>query len=83
MGLVCELQFLREHWLTKSKPINTWFGPERKSQDFIDEQNNIAVEVKLVSSENIFRVSSIHQLDYEGICLLMDTNSKLQITAKA
>ena len=70
MGLVCELKFLQDKWLNSNRTIHTWFGPERKTQDFLDDQSTIAVEVKHISTENIFRISSIYQLEYQGALYL-------------
>lgn len=70
LGLYCELRFLVDQWLPLGYDIDTWFGPDRKSQDFLDVADNLAVEVKYVNSSNSVSISSIHQLSFGG-CLYL------------
>lgn len=70
MGLMCELFFLEDHWFTLGRGVSSWFGPDYKSQDFVDSDSSLAVEVKLQSQELVVSISSIYQLDYEGTLFL-------------
>mgnify|MGYP000703918061 CR=1 FL=1 len=70
LGLVCELQFLANTWFSLDRGIDTWFGPDRKSQDFVDLASNVAVEIKHMDSSNSVSVSSIYQLQFDGAFFL-------------
>lgn len=73
MGLICELFFLEDHWFAFGRGVSSWFGPDHKSQDFVDSDASLAVEVKLQSKELDVSISSIYQLDYEGALFLFAT----------
>jgi hypothetical protein len=66
LGLICELQFMINTWLPLNRDVDTWFGPDRKSQDFIDLGANVAVEIKHMDSSNSVSISSIYQLQFDG-----------------
>lgn len=70
MGLICELVFLRDSWMSFGRGVSTWFGPDHKSQDFIDVSYAVAVEVKLQTQALMISVSSIYQLEFDGSLFL-------------
>jgi hypothetical protein len=66
LGLVAELSFLRDHWLLRQKGngIHGWLGPLGRPQDFLNETELLAVEVKAYSpDERTIKISSIQQLE--------------------
>lgn len=66
MGLIAELQFLKEHWISKVSRTGVygWKGPLGKSQDFIDEKCELSVEIKTRAFDsNIINISSRQQLN--------------------
>lgn len=71
MGLICELEFLESKWMPLNLSVDTWFGPDRKSQDFIELVNNVAVEVKHMDSSKSIKISSLHQLEFDGRLFLV------------
>ena len=71
LGLICELHFFTNRWLPLDLGIDTWFGPDRKSQDFIDLTSNVAVEIKHMDSSHSVSVSSIYQLQFDGELFLV------------
>ena len=70
LGLICELRFLADTWLSLDRGVDTWFGPDRKSQDFVDLATNVAVEIKHMDSSKSVSVSSIYQLQFDGTLFL-------------
>lgn len=83
LGLICELEFLDTHWLTFHQGVETWFGPDRKSQDFVDLTTNVAVEIKHMDTSNSISVSSIHQLQFDGKLFLVAYRLKEDATGKS
>ena len=71
MGLICELNFLKDHWKPMGRGISTWYGPDDKSQDFIDDGAAVAVEIKHQSKEGAISISSLYQLDFDGALFLV------------
>lgn len=66
MGLIAELQFLKEYWITKVSQtgVSGWKGPLGKSQDFIDEKCKLSVEIKTRAFDSsIINISSRQQLN--------------------
>lgn len=66
LGLIAELAFLRDCWLNRSdgNGVLGWLGPLDRPQDFLCENEGLAVEVKAYSPEaRTIRISSIHQLE--------------------
>jgi len=71
MGLICELNFLKDHWKPMGRGISTWYGPDDKSQDFVDDGAAVAVEIKHQSKEGAISISSLYQLDFDGALFLV------------
>lgn len=66
LGLVSELSFLRDHWLLRQNGngIHGWLGPLGRSQDFLSENESLAIEVKAYSPDDrTIKISSIQQLE--------------------
>lgn len=70
LGLLCELRFLAHEWLPLGQGVDSWVGPDRKSQDFVHVANKVAVEVKHMNSSKSVSISSIHQLEFDGTLFL-------------
>lgn len=68
LGLIAELKFLTDYWFSVSSTgIEGWVGPLDAPQDFLDEHNDFAVEVKAYSPERQkIQISSLEQLDFGG-----------------
>lgn len=66
LGLISELSFLKGYWLSRpaGNGINGWLGPLGRPQDFLNENELLAVEVKAYSPEDrTVSISSIQQLE--------------------
>ena len=61
LGLMAELHFLENEWLSHGHPIATWTGPTGAAQDFVDGDTIVELKVKTLS--NTIAVSSLEQLD--------------------
>ena len=61
LGLMAELHFLENEWLSQGHPIATWTGPTGAAQDFLDGDTIVELKVKTLS--NTIAVSSLEQLD--------------------
>ena len=61
LGLMAELHFLENEWLSQGHPIATWTGPTGAAQDFVDGGSIVELKVKTLS--NTIAVSSLEQLD--------------------
>lgn len=73
IGLMSELQFLDEFWLEEvsGKTVKGWEGPKGTSQDFINPDQSLAVEVKAHTKKaKRVKISSEMQLDFEGVLYL-------------
>lgn len=72
VGLMVELRFLTDFWLSIStNGIEGWVGPLDFPQDFLDQDNDFAVELKAFSPDrkNV-QISSLEQLDFDGTLFL-------------
>jgi hypothetical protein len=49
--------------------VGIWLGPENSPQDFLCETN--AIEVKTLYKKNVIKISSLEQLDLEGLDTLL------------
>lgn len=72
VGLMAELKFLTDFWFSISgKGIEGWVGPLDLPQDFLDEENSFAVEIKAFSPDRqSVQISSLEQLDFDGVLFL-------------
>ena len=71
LGLICELHFLTNRWLPLDLGVDTWFVPDRTSQDFVDSASNVAIEIKHMDASHSVSVSSIYQLQFDGELFLV------------
>ena len=69
LGLLAELTFLKDWWLKEgvNRSLSDWKGPLKSPQDFISEEQKLAVEIKVHGIEDRkIKINSIDQLAYDG-----------------
>ena len=69
LGLLAELTFLKDWWLKEgeARSLTDWKGPLKSPQDFISDDQKLAVEIKVHGvDDRKVKINSIDQLAYDG-----------------